>query len=482
MRALVRVVPIAVFATGCIGPLRKTHPDLPQLMEAYRTENVAVRAREDSLARARYGRVEVAGASPALTLSVDVRDASVAAVLRRALEAAPQGFVYEGGAPSGMVTARFEQQPLVAGLNILLEPHDFTAVLRDGLVVVRPAAPTAAAAQAGPTMGGPQSQAMGEPQGRALPTVQSEVPVEHLDAKAAGALVDGFLRGGQLRALFDAARSRVLLWGSEADVNQAIAIIRRADQPTQHVFLEALVVEFDVETMRQLGVSFSGGQTGNFSQILFTPGNLTGATLQLLREYGHSNPKAFVAAIQAVSGTDKARVVARPYISARSGEPATVNIGRTRYYITQTFQAGQLTAGSTSVETGVQLRITPTALPGNRVRVDMHVEESQFIPTTDNAAAETDKNVAETSMQVPSGQTIIIGGLALDRQSHDNTGIPILRDIPFLKLFGSQESMTGKNQEVVIFITPHIWDPSMDPPLVVPGAFGARGDDRPIRP
>jgi general secretion pathway protein D len=157
----------------------------------------------------------------------------------------------------------------------------------------------------------------------------------------------------------------------------------------------------------------------------------------------------------------------------RSGEAANLDINRERTYLTtQTDQqTGLLQPGSVQVQSGIEFRMTPTVLPGNQVRVDMHVEESAFIPAEMNVASERDANIAESSMQVASGQTIVIGGLMLDRSTDTDYGIPLLHRIPILKyLFGSY-NRTGRQMQVVIFVTPRIWDPTLDAPLVAPQDF-----------
>ena len=110
----------------------------------------------------------------------------------------------------------------------------------------------------------------------------------------------------------------------------------------------------------------------------------------------------------------------------------------------------------------------PTVTPDGEVRVEVDVEESQFLPQLSPASIEVDRNKASTTMQVASGQTIVIGGLALDRQSECNRGFPGLRRIPLLNLLFAQQRKSGEDQEVVIFVTPYVWEPGMDTPFPLP--------------
>jgi type II secretory pathway component GspD/PulD (secretin) len=300
--------------------------------------------------------------------------------------------------------------------------------------------------------------------------IQREVRLDHLDEKTTTGLVQQFFASGQLKAHYDASRARVLVQGPRKEVYEATAMLHRADRAVRHVLIEALVVQFDETVLSNLGINWANGQTGNFSEIAFNPGSATAPALQF-KNANIANPSQFVAMVQAMAGADKARVVARPFITARSGEAATVDIGSTRYYFQQVLNAGVLSATQSSVTTGVLLNITPTAMNDERVRVELKIEESQFIPTVENASATTAKNVVTSSMQVPTGQTIIIGGLALDRQSRSRAGVPWFGRVPGLNLFFGKSSVSRANTEVVIFLTPRIWTPDVDLPFVRPDLF-----------
>jgi pilus assembly protein CpaC len=68
-------------------------------------------------------------------------------------------------------------------------------------------------------------------------------------------------------------------------------------------------------------------------------------------------------------------------------------------------------------------------------------------------------------MQVPSGQSIIIGGLMFNSRSSSNAGLPWLRRIPFLNLFTASRQRTQVDKEVLIVVTPHLYTPGLRTPL-----------------
>lgn len=443
---------ILAVSVSCTRSLRYEQ-DLAQLTAAIRSENDAATVARDSVTRINAGTVEVSGPPEALTLSVHLAQAELAPVLRRALDQSRLPYVIEDHGPAGRTSARFEKKPLLDGLNILLGREGYRVGMRDGVVVVRPAA-----------------IAMPDTSYHPDELIQREVRLDHLDEKVTSGIVQQFFGGGQLKAQYDPSRGRVLLAGPRKEVYEATAMLHRADRPVRHVLIEALVVQFDEATLSNLGINWSQGQTGKFSAISFAPGSATAPTLQFTNA-NVTSPSQFIAMVQATAGVDKARIVARPFITARSGEAATVDIGNTRYYFQQVLNAGVMSATQQSVTTGVLLSIVPTAMNDERVRVELKIEESQFIPTVDNASAATAKNVVTSSMQVPTGQTIIIGGLALDRQSRSNAGVPLVSRVPLLNLLFAKSSVARSNEEVVIFLTPRIWTPDVDLPFVRPDLF-----------
>ena len=65
-----------------------------------------------------------------------------------------------------------------------------------------------------------------------------------------------------------------------------------------------------------------------------------------------------------------------------------------------------------------------------------------------------------TEFNLASGTTAVIGGLSVTKEEQVDTGIPLLRDIPWLgqRLFGSMERVKTQ-KEIIVFVTVGIVDP-----------------------
>jgi general secretion pathway protein D len=64
----------------------------------------------------------------------------------------------------------------------------------------------------------------------------------------------------------------------------------------------------------------------------------------------------------------------------------------------------------------------------------------------------------ETNVAVQSGQTVVLGGMIKDKTSKDNTGVPFLKDIPWLgHLFKSVDN-GDERTELLVMIKPIVID------------------------
>ena len=72
---------------------------------------------------------------------------------------------------------------------------------------------------------------------------------------------------------------------------------------------------------------------------------------------------------------------------------------------------------------------------------------------------------AQTAMNVESGQTIAIGGLNYARSGTGNSGLPWLRNVPVVNMFAAKQEGLDTQEQVIIYLTPRIWEPGMKVPV-----------------
>ncbi|HEV8675044.1 MAG TPA: hypothetical protein VGX21_13435 [Methylomirabilota bacterium] len=502
---------LAAILAGCVSTPTWDAKDLAAVLDAYRKQNVLLEERRQARERQMFRKLAVSK-GPSLfasTVSVDLERAPLEPVVRRVLDDGDLPYSIEAPLPAARVTARFDALPVLPALNRLLEPHGLSAAVKDSVLVIGPGGPGETAASAAPappaTPAPPSPPAAAAPPappgapilpgllpglappglGAPRPWTGITVPLRYLDTAAAAAFLDG------LYPLSQPAGTRVITFGQQPytnaislvggidEVGKAARLLRQADHEPAHVVIEALVVEFDADALEQLGTDLQNFASGEISALTTAIGLVGQKALTFTYTAGAANRRAFTALIDVMVQHEKARLISRPFLATLSGKSAAINITRDRYVIVQSAQFGATVVTPNGISAGIIMNITPTVLPEGMVRLDVSVQDSLFVPSVSpNIAAEVDKNQANTAMLVESGQSIIIAGLTLNRQTTSNAGLPWLRHVPLLNLLAAKQQAETTRAEVMVFVTPHVWSPGMTSPLAEPDAFSFRKDDR----
>ena len=108
--------------------------------------------------------------------------------------------------------------------------------------------------------------------------------------------------------------------------------------------------------------------------------------------------------------------------------------------------------------TGVILTVTPRVNDSGLVLLDIAQEVSDVKPGsagTQNTPTIEDRKFT-SSIAVHDGQTIALGGLIRDNNSHMRQGIPYLSEIPYIgALFGSTSNIDNRT-ELLVLLTPRV--------------------------
>jgi pilus assembly protein CpaC len=233
----------------------------------------------------------------------------------------------------------------------------------------------------------------------------------------------------------------------------------------QQVMLQVTVSEVKRSIAKQFGINlaaaFNVGTTNllNFTNIMKDGEIPHGANA------GFSNNAANVnAAIRALEQNGALRVLAQPTLTAISGEAATFLAGGEMPYVTfDEDDTGGLVRKIEFKPYGVELAFTPVVKSNGSI--GLKVETSVSEPQADMSIT---KREASTSVELPSGTTLSIGGLLEERTSTQIDQFPWLGDIPILgALFRSRDYRTDQT-ELVILVTPYLVGPSPANSIPVP--------------
>lgn len=106
----------------------------------------------------------------------------------------------------------------------------------------------------------------------------------------------------------------------------------------------------------------------------------------------------------------------------------------------------------------VKLEISPHISTDNYLRLDLLLLVEAFVQTATVAGLPPDKTSREFkgSVTVPSGKTVVIGGLVQDNITEGESSIPLLSEIPLLGDLFKRQSKDQLRSTLYLFVTPTI--------------------------
>ena len=243
------------------------------------------------------------------------------------------------------------------------------------------------------------------------------------------------------------------------------------------VTLKVTVAEVSRSVMKQLGVNMIGNGGSNGISYGAISDNFTGLGKELSNSGFSVGNSALKAYINAMEQSGVMKTLAEPTLTAVSGEKATFKVGGEYNMVTGVSanvstdnQTGLTTYNLQQIEYGIGLEFQPVVLsPG---RISLKVRTSVSEPTTEGSVSlsagvtspgtnilSLRKRLADTTVELPSGGSMMIAGLVRDDVRQAVNGLPGLTKIPVLGALFRSRDFVRNESELVIIITPYLTKP-----------------------
>jgi pilus assembly protein CpaC len=321
--------------------------------------------------------------------------------------------------------------------------------------------------------------------------------------------LERFVPNGRVQA--EAMNDHIVLSGSvpnAADADTALRIAQRwVDDPEhimsmlniearEQVMLKVRIVEMQRTIVRQLGVNLStSGASGEFNFAVANEsdfslvGRFLGGTSAMIDwASGNSGGITGVSAmLQAMERVGLVRTLAEPNLTAITGESANflaggefpVPVGRDR-------------DGNIIIEYkpfGVGLGFTPVVLSEGRISLRISTEVSELttqgaLTFSSSAVTDDDGNIigtmpgltipalnvnrAETTVELPSGGSLVLAGLIQEETRQNLDGVPGVQNLPVLGSLFRSRDFENQETELVVLVTPYLVDPTNPNALQTP--------------
>ncbi|KFE63279.1 type II secretion system secretin GspD [Hyalangium minutum] len=316
------------------------------------------------------------------------------------------------------------------------------------------------------------------------------------------------LFSGEVKISADKSTNALVIVASQADFRNIIRVIEQLDIPRRQVFVEAVIMEVNLDRNAEFGINFHSGYKLNTDQgsvpglfgtkytsqglpPSFSLANLAsfggflaglqGPVIPELQKLGIDIP-AFGVVLHALQQSSDVNVLSTPHILTSDNEEAEITVGQN-----VPFQSGfSPTALGTGLgTTGTTGGINPSLLGGlgglasqfapiTRQNVELkltvkpQINESDFIrlviteQTEEIASSDpvlgptTSKRSAKTTVVAKDQETVVIGGIMQDRSIESVAKVPILGDVPLLGHFFRETTRKKTKTNLLLFLTPYI--------------------------
>jgi pilus assembly protein CpaC len=220
----------------------------------------------------------------------------------------------------------------------------------------------------------------------------------------------------------------------------------------QQVMLKVTVAEVNRQAVKQFGLDLNVSSGGLVTGLINQPSAALGGASGISTGQGTITASATIggttieATLQALARRNALRTLAEPTLTAMSGQEADFLVGGERAIISRDADGNPVT---TYKEYGVKLNFTPTVKSNGRIGLVVDTEVSAPSGTSD-----FNKRSASTTIEIPAGCTLAIGGLLQDDYRHQISQMPGLGDIPILGALFRSRDFIHSQTELVILVTP----------------------------
>ncbi len=297
------------------------------------------------------------------------------------------------------------------------------------------------------------------------------------------------------QAIPDGRTSQLIVLATEKEMIEIDGLIEKLDTVTKQVLIEARILETSKNPSTIKGVNWAGtfqaqnivmgnnafeseggsggggssGSSATSQNNTLTPGG-TPSFMGFLRSgyvhpVAHLNADGARAVFSFFNQDSESEVIATPRAVTTDNSPATLQVTRAVpiYQVTQGGTQTGPTVNITYTNLGTILEVTPRISANSNIFLKV-VPEVSNIDSVDRQVIVGEVTTANifavrkvtTQVLIPSGNTLVLGGLMSDNVKKDRTKVPILGDLPGMKyVFGSSAKNRTK-ANLLIFVTPTI--------------------------
>ena len=306
---------------------------------------------------------------------------------------------------------------------------------------------------------------------------------------------------GEIKLIADNSSNSIIVFGPPESKERAKQILNLLDQRPKQVYLAVVIGELNVTNSTEYGVQYliryQGASGNGLAAAVLNPLLFNSGTNSLPIASSIKGPAALAAnGLGALSGLTvigtiadsvdvyarfletrgNFRTLSRPVIYTSNNRKATIFSGQRVPYPQNsltTATGGGVNGNGTAVSSSIAYE--DVVLQLDVIPLINSDREVNLIIAQKNNTLGAEKNISgnlvniintqeiKTSVRVPNGSTIVLGGLITETKTKDQSGIPYISRIPVLgSLLGGRTSNAVTKNELVVMIQPVVVDSNQE--------------------
>jgi len=378
----------------------------------------------------------------------------------------------------GSLTLRLKNVPWDQALDIILKTKGLAMRQTGNVMLVAPSEEIAAREKL---------ELESQKQIQELEPLYSEyIQINYAKASDITALLksgDTTLMSDRGMATVDERTNTLLVQDTAPKLAEIRKLIAQLDIPVRQVLIESRIVLANNDFARELGVQFGvakqttydtnhqlviGGTQGNGFTVTgpqtgFDPGDGTegllvdlpavGAVSSIGLAIGKLGSHLLQLELSALESEGKGEVISSPRVLTSNQKAAFIETGTEIPYQ----EASSSGATATSFKKAVlRLEVTPQITPDDRIIMDLLINKDSVGKITVNNVPTIDTNEVSSQVLVDNGETLVLGGIYEETNTHSITRAPFFGELPVVDWLFKRTVKQHDKQELLIFVTPKI--------------------------
>ncbi len=264
-----------------------------------------------------------------------------------------------------------------------------------------------------------------------------------------------------IRFVANERNNAIVIIATTKQYRMIASTIRKLDILPLQVLIEATIAEVTLNDDLQYGLQWAF-ENGDLSGILSE--HLLGAVIPSFPGFNlvldSSSVKIVLSALSEVTNVN---VISSPQLMVLDNQSARLQIGdqvpiATQSSIATTASTAPIVNSISYFDTGVILEVTARINTGGQVTLEVDMEVSDAIETETSGinSPTIQQRSISTIVAVQSGETVVLGGLIREGSLLSVSGVPVLKDIPFLGNLFKTNVTTANRTELLVLITPRV--------------------------